>query len=129
MPNLPSNKTSISTIEELIADSLGPGALPDFSADQEFLNSLHSRLNRIPIPGVKTGWTWFNGICQGAVAAAFGLILFTGLNILPSIFVNTSVTGAGFAREKVVEVTLRSRAIWQQFILNLENQSRLIIKN
>ncbi len=110
--------------EELIADSLGPETLPDFSPDQVFLGSLNRRINGLPSPVSKTNRPWFSGICQGAAAASFGLILFTALNVLPPLLVNTSVTGAIFAREKAIAVTFRGRALWQQLVVNFENQTR-----
>ncbi len=126
MSNLPSDNEELTAFEKLIADSLGPGSLPDFSPDDRFLNSLNRKLNQLSSPASGGSRTWLNGIYQGAAAAAFGFILFTALNVLPPVFVNTSVTGAGIAQKTVVEATLRSRILWQQFIVYLGNQARSI---
>lgn len=124
MPNLPSNNRNTGVFEQIIADSLGPGSLPRFSTDEEFINSLQRNLNNTTPPRLPSYRIWIDGLTRGAVAAACGFILFTSLNILPPILVNTSVTGAYLAQQNIAEFSWRSRVLWQQFVVGLENQMR-----
>jgi hypothetical protein len=124
MPNSLSDNRNAGAFEQVIADALGPGSLPRFSTDEEFINSLWRNLNDTSPPRLPSYRIWMNGLSRGAVAAACGFILFTSLNILPSILVNTSVTGACLAQRNIVEFTWRSRIFWQQLVVNLENHMR-----
>lgn len=124
MPNLPSDNRNTGVLEQIIADSLGPGSLPRFSTDEEFITSLQRKLNNTVPLRLPSYRMWIDGLTRGAVAAACGFILFTSLNILPSILVNTSVTGACLAQQNMVELSWRSRVLWQQFVISVENQMR-----
>lgn len=124
MPNLPSDNRLNGFFEKAIADSLGPGSLPRFSPDEEFLNSLQQKLN-IPAPSRLSSYRiWIDGLSRGAVAAACGFILFTSLNILPSFLVNSTVTGAYYAQQNMVELSWRGRVWWQQIVISVQNQIR-----
>ena len=124
MPNLPSGNRNTAKLEQIIAASLGPESLPRFSPDEEFLNSLQRKLHE-PLPSRFPRYRiWLDGLSRGAVAAACGFILFTSLNILPSILVNSTVTGACLAGQNMVELSWRGRILWQQFVIHLENQMR-----
>jgi hypothetical protein len=124
MPNLPSNNQNNTGLEPIIADAIGPDSLPCFSADDAFLQSLQRKLNNMVPPRSPSYRLWIDGLSRGAVAAACGFILFTSLNILPSILVNSTVTGACLAQQNIVELSWRSRVLWQQFVVSLENQMR-----
>lgn len=124
MPKLPSGNQNNDIFEQIIAGSLGPESLPRFSPDEEFLDSLRQKLNE-PVPSrIPTCRIWIDGLSRGAVAAACGFILFASLNILPSILVNSTVTGACRARQNMVEFSWRGRVLWQQFVISMQNQMR-----
>lgn len=124
MSNLPSGNRNTGIFEQIIAGSLGPESLPRFSPDEEFLNSLQQKLNQ-PVPyRIPPYRIWIDGLSRGAVAAACGFILFTSLNILPSILVNSTVTGAYMARQNIVELSWRGRVLWQQLVVSVQNQIR-----
>jgi hypothetical protein len=124
MPNLPSDNRTNGVFEQIIADSLGPGSLPRFATDEDFINSLQRKLNDRVQPRLPSYRIWIDGLSRGVVAAACGFILFTSLNILPSFLVNTSVTGACLAQQNIVELSWRSRVLLQQFVVDLENRMR-----
>ncbi len=106
--------------EKIIAESLKVEKLPELSTDEDFLRKLNFRLNNSEATKQSLFQIWLNGISEGLVAAAIGVILFIGLSQLPNLLVNMSVNGAGLVQEKIVQVTVEQQILWQQFVCNLK---------
>jgi hypothetical protein len=116
MQNLPLNSFEKKVIASLkIDDKTG------FSADADFLRKLNQNLSCLQ-PSTPTFYQiWFNGVFNGLAAAAIGVILLIGLNVLPPYFVNVSITGTELIKDQIVHVTLDQRMLWQQMATRLEN--------
>jgi hypothetical protein len=114
MQNLP-----LDSFEKKVLTSLKINDVTGFSADAEFLRILNQNLSRLQ-PSEPTFYQiWFNGVFNGLAAAAVGVIILIGLNVLPPVFVNASVTGTGMIQQQIVRVTLDQRILWQQMVTNL----------
>ena len=114
MPNMPRD-----SFEKKVRTSLKISDVTGFSADGEFLRVLHQNLSRLPAPEPIFYQIWFNGVFNGLAAAAVGVILLIGLNVLPPVLVNASVTGTGLIQEQIVRVTLDQHILWQQMVTSL----------
>jgi hypothetical protein len=108
------------SFEKKMITSLKISDLTGLSSDAEFLRQLNQNLSHSQQPQPTFYQIWFNGVFNGLAAAAVGVILLIGLNILPSLFVNASVVGTGLIEEKIVYATLNQRILWQQMVLGLE---------
>lgn len=113
--------------EKLLAESLkidvGADSGPRFSSDVVFLAGLNERLAKRTVQP-KASPIWINGILGGMAAAAAGLILFAGLNILPPFFYRASVTGAGLVREKILDASVQQEIAWQQLMVAIQTQAK-----
>ncbi|MGE5580980.1 MAG: hypothetical protein ACM3X9_00415 [Bacillota bacterium] len=112
------NNQSTEQFEDFLKTSLKTADLPGLTPDAEFLAKLHHELDRIQ-SRTKFRQLWLNGVSKGLVAAAVGLILLVGLNILPPLFVNASLSGSNLIREKIVQTTLRQHLLWQHLITSV----------
>jgi hypothetical protein len=59
---------------------------------------------------------------------AVGLILLLGLNTLPGFLVRVSIAGTGLAQEKIITLTIQQQIAWRQFVVNLENETRVYLQ-
>lgn len=112
--------------ETLLADSLQTAGLEDgglpFSSDAAFLEMLNQRLDQVTAPADVTPF-WIRGIWRGVAAAAAGVILFAGLNIIPPLLFRASLSGAGMVREKIIAASVQQEIAWQQFVAVLKTQT------
>lgn len=101
------------------------------SSDAEFLQCLNRGLNETVKPKVQTKPKlvdiWFTGVWNGVAAAAVGLVIFVGLNVLPPFFVKASVAGADLVQEKIIDVSVQQHVIWQQILIDLKSQAQNLI--
>jgi hypothetical protein len=111
MPNMPRD-----SFEKKVLTSLQISDVTGFSADGEFLRVLHQNLSRLPAPEPTFHQIWFNGVFNGLAAAAIGIILLIGLNVLPPVLVNASVTGSGLIQEQIIQITVDQHILWQQMV-------------
>jgi hypothetical protein len=112
--------------EKLVAASLKLNNFPGISSDEEFLMKLNQRLKRAPNAHTRAAKPkfqniWATGVWNGVRAMAMGIVLLAGLDIMPPLFVNASMVGAGFVQEKIVQISINQQIRWQQFLMNLEN--------
>lgn len=115
MRNLPLDR-----FENTVIESLKISDLTGLSSDDEFLRQLNQNLSHSPQPEPVFYQIWFNGVFNGLAAAAIGVILLFGLNVLPPILVNASLTGTELIEAKIVHLTLDQHALWQQIVLGFE---------
>ena len=112
--------------EKTVSSALKLNNFSGLTSDEEFLTKLNQRLKYVPDPvadiaKLKPQRLWVSGICNGVVAMALGVVLLTGLEIMPPLFVDASMAGADFVQEKIVQISMHQQIRWQQFLINLEN--------
>ena len=105
--------------EKLVGESLKITDSPGMTSDDEFLEKLNQKLNNTQ-PKTRSLLTWLNGISNGLVAAAIGLVLLYGLNVLPPFLVNASLTGSGFIQQSIIQASVNQHVLWQQLTMDLE---------
>jgi hypothetical protein len=115
MENLPCD-----SFEKKVVASLKIFDLTGLSSDAEFLRQLNHNLSHSQQPQPTFYQIWFNGVFNGLAAAAVGVVILVGLNVLPPLLVDASVTGTGLIQEKIVRATIDQRILWQQMVIGLE---------
>lgn len=113
--------------DALLAESLQTDGTADcrlpLSSDAEFLEQLQQRLAETAVtPRVSP--FWIHGVYRGIAAAAAGIVLFAGLNIIPPLLFRASLNGVGMVREKIIVASVQQEIVWQQFVAALKMQAK-----
>ncbi|HEX3044974.1 MAG TPA: hypothetical protein VHY08_09465 [Bacillota bacterium] len=129
-------------LEKLLRDSLKVEKVP-YSSDSAFLKKLQQNLDQVPqvpVPQAPAPWAerpaaqppgrppWRTGVFNGITGVAVGLILLLGLNTLPGFLVRITVAGSGLAQEKLITLTIQQQVAWNQFMVNLKNETRIYLQ-
>ncbi|HEX7714018.1 MAG TPA: hypothetical protein VF531_08325 [Bacillota bacterium] len=112
-------------MEQLLADAFNDDTLcdlPEYPSDADFLRDLQRRLSQQQSV-LSYDQVWFSGILRGMAATAVGVVLFVGLNTLPPIFINASITGSGMLREKLVSISAGQHVLVQRLITRIQSQN------
>lgn len=119
------------SMERLLQDALDGEAvcdLPGYPSDTDFLSDLNRRIAQLQ-SGPTCEQVWFSGILRGVAAFAFGVVLFVGLNTLPQIFINASITGSGLLKEKLVSISAGQHVLVQKLITRIQSQNPNMSRN
>lgn len=112
-------------MEQLLKDAFDSdtvGDLPGYPSNNDFLRDFHRRIAQLS-SGPTFEQVWFSGILRGMAAFAFGIVLFVGLNTLPPIFINASITGSGLLKEKLVSISAGQHVLVQRLITHIQSQN------
>lgn len=106
--------------EKTLTEALKIETFRHFSTDQEFLNRLNQRLQPVSMP-TRGRIVWMAGFWNGVAAAAFGMILLVGLNILPPFLISASINGTGYLGDQIVRISVNERLWLEQLLMKLRN--------